>query len=133
MSDVKDWIKNCEGLRLHPYLDTVEKVTIAWGRNLENGISIDEAEFMFENDFNRTVKELSQYSWYLNQPQHVKDALINMNFNLGIHRLLGFKKMIMALIEKDYTTAAMEALDSKWAIQVGQRAKDIALMIRQGA
>jgi lysozyme len=87
---------------------------------------------MFDNDFARAEAELKQYSWYLIQPQHIKDALMNMNFNMGITRLLGFRKMIAALIDKNYNKAAREALDSKWATQVGQRAKDIALMIRQG-
>lgn len=87
---------------------------------------------MFDNDFARCQKELAQYSWYVDQPQNVKDALMNMNFNLGISRLLGFKKMITALVAKDYTKAAIEALNSKWSQQVGQRAKDVALMIRQG-
>lgn len=57
---------------------------------------------------------------------------MNMCFNLGISRLKGFKRMIVALEKKNYTVAAMEALDSKWSTQVGQRAKDIALMIREG-
>jgi lysozyme len=51
---------------------------------------------------------------------------------MGINRLLGFKKMIMALTVKDYTKAAIEALDSRWATQVGGRAQDVALMIRDG-
>lgn len=109
------------------------KVTIGYGRNIDdNGISPQEGNFLFDNDFDRCQRELSLFPWYANQPQNVQDALMNMCFNLGITRLLGFKKMIAALIDKDYTTAAMEALDSKWAKQVGQRAKDVAVMIRQG-
>lgn len=115
------------------YLDTVGKQTIGWGRNIEdNGISKEEADFMFDNDFARCQRELAPFPWYVNQPQNVQDALMNMCFNMGIGRLLGFKKMIVALTVKDYTKAAIEALDSKWAGQVGQRAKDVALMMRQG-
>lgn len=133
MKNLKDWIKHHEALRLQLYLDTVGKQTIGWGRNIEdNGISKEEADFMFDNDFARCQRELAPYPWYVNQPKNVQDALMNMCFNLGIGRLLGFKKMIMALTAKDYTKAAIEALDSKWAKQVGQRAKDVALMIRQG-
>lgn len=133
MSKVKEWIKKCEGYSSLPYHDTVDKITIGWGRNLDdNGISPDEAELMFENDFAKCISDLSRHAWYLVQPQNVKDAMINMCFNLGINRLLGFKKMIEALTNNDYTNASLEALNSKWAIQVGQRAKDIALMIRQG-
>ncbi len=130
---LKDWIKSCEGYESHPYLDTVGKVTIGYGRNIgDNGISLEEAQIMFNNDFARCQAELAPFDWYFDQPQNVQDALMNMCFNLGIHRLLGFSKMITALLSKDYTTAAIEALDSKWAQQVGQRAKDVAVMIRQG-
>jgi lysozyme len=133
MQDLKDWIKKCEGFRAFPYLDTVGKVTIGYGRNIDDlGISAAEAEFMLDNDLARCEKDLSQYSWYLIQPDNVKMALMNMCFNIGINRLTGFKKMITALINKDYTNAALEALDSKWATQVGQRAKDVAAMIREG-
>ena len=130
--EVVAWIKNYEGFQDHPYLDTRKHVNIGWGRNLENGISVDEAELMFQNDLNRSIKELEQYAWYQIQPQNVKNALINMNFNLGITKLIEFTHMITALINRDYTQAATEALNSDWAKEVGQRAKDIALMIRQG-
>jgi lysozyme len=132
MKEAKDWIKKCEGLKLDTYIDTTGNLTIGWGRNLKNGINLDEAELMFENDFNRTIEELQHYDWYVNQPEGVQQALINMNFNLGINRLLGFNKMIAALLEKDYTKAASEALNSTWSRQVQQRAKDIALMISEG-
>jgi len=126
------WIKKCEGLFLETYIDSLGHLTVGWGRNLENGIRLDEAELMFQNDLKQSVSELEGCAWYLIQPPHVKNALINMNFNLGIHKLSGFKKMITALEQKNYTVAAMEALDSLWAKQVVQRAKDVALMIRQG-
>ncbi len=87
---------------------------------------------MFENDFQRCLDDLIQYKWYTEQPDNIKNALMNMCFNLGINRLLGFKRMIAALEDNDYTKAAFEALNSKWANQVGDRAKDVALMIRQG-
>lgn len=132
MQDLKNWIKKYESLKLESYIDTTGHLTIGWGRNLENGISIDEAQLMFDNDFNRSVRELEEQDWYINQPEGVQHALINMNFNLGIAKLLGFKKMIAALIAKDYSKASLEALDSRWAKQVHGRAIDIALMIREG-
>lgn len=130
---LKTWIKHHEGYDDKPYICTAGKLTIGYGRNLQdNGISQDEAEYMLNNDFKRTEKDLLGCTWYINAPPTVKDALFNMCFNLGLPRLLGFRRMIAALIEKDYTKAAMEALDSKWAVQVGDRAKDVALMIREG-
>ena len=90
---------------------------------------------MLINDIDRCIYQLSAYPWYVHQPQHVQDALVNMCFNRDLSKLLtfrGFRKMIVALTTKNYTQAAIEALDSDWAQQVGQRAKDVALMIRQG-
>jgi lysozyme len=129
---LKDWIKKDEGLKLHPYLDTTGHNTIGWGRNLDNGINLDEAELMFENDFTQTINELNKYSWFFSQPPGVKNALINMNFNLGIARLIQFKEMITALEERDYTAAAKAALDSLWEKQVPNRAKEIAIMMGEG-
>jgi lysozyme len=132
MTDVKQWIKRCELLSLKIYTDTKGNPTIGWGRNLRKGISLDEAEFMFQNDFEQAITELETCNWYLPLPCGVKSALINMNFNLGLPKLLQFKKMISALIDKNYTLAAHEALNSIWAAEVGDRAKDIAVMIREG-
>lgn len=133
MDDLKAWIKKHEGFKAHPYLDSVGKLTIGWGRNLDdNGITLEEADYLFDNEFHQCFRELSVYPWFVDQPKYIKDALMDMCFNLGIKRLLGFKRMIIALAEQNYTKAALEALDSNWARQVGERAKDVALMMRQG-
>lgn len=128
-----DWIKHHEGYRRYVYKCPAGVQTVAFGRNLEAvGISPEEAEYLLNNDIKRCVEQLERYIWFTHQPRGVKDALINMCYNLGITRLLGFKRMIAALAVNDYRTAAIEALDSRWAEQVPERAKDIALMIRMG-
>ena len=63
-------------------------------------------------------------------PDSVQDALINLSFNMGIARLLQFKRMLLALKNKHWIKAADELLDSRYATQVGQRALDVAEMIR---
>lgn len=130
---LRAWLKHDEGYDNMPYICTAGKLTIGYGRNLQdNGISQDEADLMLENDMKRTEKDLLTCKWYIDAPPSVKDALFNMCFNLGLPRLLGFKKMIQAIKDKDYTKAAIEALDSKWATQVHGRAKAVAVMIREG-
>jgi lysozyme len=132
--DIKAWIQNYEGFNPFPYEDSVGKLTIGFGRNIEdNGLSYAEAQMLFDNDYRYCEMDLANHAWYVNQPDSVKAALMNMCFNLGMKRLLGFKKMLAALIDKDYTKAAIEALDSQWAKQVGQRAKDCALMLSEGS
>lgn len=126
-------IKGDEGLFLKPYFDSMHKLTIGWGRNIQDcGIHEDEAELMFQNDLNQTINELEHYEWFTSQPQGVKEALINMNFNLGITKLLEFKSMIHFLMIKDYGNAAVSALNSAWSKEVGHRATEIAAQIREG-
>lgn len=131
--DVQAWIKKHEKLKLSLYKDTVDKTTIGWGRNIQdNGISVDEAELMFQNDLKQCLSDLKKYDWYNNSPQHIKDCLLDMCFNLGIDRLLTFKNMLKYIEEKNYTQAAIQALNSKWAKQVKTRAIDVATVMRQG-
>jgi lysozyme len=54
-----------------------------------------------------------------------------MALNLGWPRLSAFRNMLAALQAMDYATAAREALDSKWAKQVGARAERIAALYRE--
>jgi lysozyme len=61
-----------------------------------------------------------------------QEALVNMCFNLGFTRLMKFSKMMAAMAEGKYSLAASEALDSRWAKQVGNRSKDIAHMLDFG-
>jgi lysozyme len=133
MTKLQEWIKKCEGFHPNPYLDMSGKLRIGFGREITyEGITIAEAEMMFNNDFARCQKELYPHVWFMHQPLNVQFALINMWFSLGILRLTSFKKMIAAINEKNYTQASLEVLDSKWALQVGDRAKQVAVMIREG-
>lgn len=130
---VSCWIAEHESLRLTPYRCSAGKVSIGFGRNIEErGISKEEAYFMLRNDVALCIAELSELFWFNIQPNGVKKALINMCYNLGLPKLVKFEKMIGALRRKDYDRAAKEALDSLWAKQVGKRAQDIANVIRKG-
>lgn len=126
---IQAWIKTDEGLKLEAYVDTTGNLTIGWGRNLKDGIRADEAELMFQNDLKQALNELLDQSWFPSLPTNVKNALINMNFNLGIEKLLEFKDMIEALKSKNYRAAAQAALDSLWAKELPKRAKEVAVMI----
>ena len=117
-----------EGVRLKPYLDTVGKTTIGIGRNLtDNGITAAEAKVLLQNDLFRVANELDRVApWWREMSQVRQNALVNMAFNLGLPRLLTFKKMMLALENGNFETAWAEAMGSKWAAQVGERANRIA-------
>jgi lysozyme len=131
MTDIQLWIKDCEGLRLFPYTDTTGHLTIGYGHNLSQGITQEMAEFIFQCDYKQVTIDLGHFNWYIKQPQNVKNALINMCFNMGLSKLLRFKDMISALEKGDRTAASIAALDSVWAKQVPNRAKDVAVMMRE--
>lgn len=112
-----------EGMRLKPYKDSVGKLTIGVGRNLDdNGISDAEAQHLLRNDVNQAMRECMGIPCFshLNAPRQA--VLVNMCFNIGLSRLMGFKKMLAALDAKNYQEAGVQMMDSKWAKQVGIRA-----------
>ncbi|KXB08575.1 hypothetical protein AKJ59_00775 [candidate division MSBL1 archaeon SCGC-AAA385M02] len=134
VSRLRDQLKRHEGFRGKPYEDTTGHTTIGYGRNLEaNPLSKSEASLMLENDIIRTYNELiKRLPWILDLNRVRQEALINMAFNLGVGGLLRFKKMLKALREEEYSQAGAEALASKWAEQVGNRATEIAFQIKRG-
>lgn len=134
LDSLKSELIRDEDLKLKPYTDTKGKVTIGIGRNLDDvGLSTEEAHYLCENDIGRVLSDLDRnMPWWRNLSENRQRALANMVFNLGWPRFAGFQKMIAALGDDDYERAAAEALDSKWAGQVGPRADRIAAMIREG-
>jgi lysozyme len=122
----KDLILKHEGLRLKPYRDTVGKLTIGVGRNLDDvGISEDEAMYILENDIKRCENELREiFENFDEMPENVRIVLIDMIFNLGKNRFLQFKKMIAAIKEGDFKRAAKEAKNSRWCRQVKSRCEE---------
>ena len=136
MNNLQRLLIKHEGMRLKPYEDVLtEDITIGVGRNLDSlGLTEDEVMYLLTNDIVRCDKELlHNFKWYSEMCRARQDAMINLCFNLGITRLLTFKKALQAMADKDYVKAADEFLDSKWATQVGSnRSDDIACMIRTG-
>jgi len=129
-----DDLRRDEGVRQFPYMDTVGKLTIGVGRNLVDvGLSSEEIDYLLANDISRTIHTAKGSIYFFSQLNEARQrALINMGFQLGLNGLLKFKKMLKSMAEDDFETAAMEALDSKWAKQTPMRAARIAEQIRSG-
>lgn len=127
-------LKRHEGLRLKPYRCTAGKLTIGYGRNLDDkGISEYEAELMLASDIHEVQDALTKrLPVYILLDPVRKDVLANMAFNLGVAGLLKFKNMITALESGDYDAASRHMLDSRWAKQVGSRAGELARQLRKG-
>ncbi len=128
------FLKRHEGVRLFPYTDTVGKLTIGVGRNLTDcGISGDEAEYILKNDIDRAIHDLEFHlPWHKNLSEDRQMVLVDMCFNLGVSRLLGFKKALAFMESGDYEKAGDEMFASKWAGQIGHRAVELVEMMREG-
>jgi lysozyme len=121
-----DQIKRHEGLKLKPYKCTAGKLTIGYGRNLEDrGIDKDEAEQMLLRDMCEAEEKLFDKGLLDGLNDARKAVLINMCFQLGITGLLKFEKMIAAIDRKEWEVAAKEMLASRWANQTPNRAKEL--------
>jgi lysozyme len=120
-----------EGFRLKPYVDTEGKLTVGVGRNLtDKGLSKDEALQMLRNDLAEFEEALSiQFIWFKSLSEVRKMVMVSMAFNLGMKGLFTFKKFLAAMANGNWVQAGHEMLDSKWALQVGQRSKDLSIMI----
>lgn len=130
----KHYTKRFEGLRLKPYTCPAGKLTIGYGHNLDdNGITEDIAVRLLDADLMTAEREVRQrftHFYKLNEARQF--VLVDMAFNMGIAKLMTFKKMFAALAKDEYPTAAREMLNSKWAVQVGNRAKALAEIMKSG-
>lgn len=134
LSDLAADLNRDEGLRLKPYRDTVGKLTIGIGRNLDDvGISEAEAEYLLQQDIDRTMADMDRLMpWWRGLDDTRKRVLINMGFNLGVPGLMKFKNTLAAVKEGRYTDAADGMLDSLWARQTKGRAIRLARAMRLG-
>lgn len=127
-----------EGFRSCAYQDSEGYWTIGHGILIDKrvkgaGITREESRWLMQRRLDRAEIELSKaLPWVDELPEGVKRGLLNMAYNLGVPRLLKFKRMLTALKHREWQTAAAEALDSKWARQVGPRSARIAKLIRGG-
>lgn len=131
---LEDQLIRDEDLRLKPYKDSVGKLTIGVGRNLDDvGISRQEAMNLLANDIEHASAQLrTQLPWTISLDEVRRGALINMTFNMGIGGLMQFKKFLTACSMADWETAAAEMLDSEWSKQVGPRAHRLSVQIETG-
>ena len=140
---LKEEITADEGCVLEVYKDHLGYPTIGVGHLIQEtdeeygmgvGTPITQTrcdELLFK-DLNIVLEECEDrfHNNWRDWPEEVKLIIANMAFNLGLTRLVKFKKMFAALNEGDYKTASEEGMDSKWAKQVYNRAKRLMNRLR---
>jgi len=123
-----------EGLRLSMYRDSLGIETIGVGHNLrDKPISNSAAMAILEDDLIDARDGLfTALPWVEELNEARRNVLINMSFNLGIKGLLGFTNMLTLINLGDYRRASEAMLKSKWAVQTGKRAKELANIMLTG-
>lgn len=154
-SNFLDKLIDHEGMVLTVYKDSLGIDTIGIGRNLkdrgisreeldyldipnmevvyEHGISEADARYLALNDIAIVENELCRVHTCVENLDSVRQlVLMDMAFNMGVPRLCKFKLMWNAIHEENFETASREMLDSKWARQVGRRAKILSDAMASG-
>lgn len=144
-----------EGMVLTVYQDTLGIDTIGIGRNLKDrgispeelaymdipnmaivyteGINEADARYLAMNDIKIVENELSQVHKCVENLDAVRQLiLMDMAFNMGVPRLCKFKKMWNAIHEGNFNAASLEMMDSRWARQVGSRARKLSDAMKSG-
>jgi lysozyme len=128
---IVEMLKRDEGLRLKLYRDHDRVWTVGYGRNMSaRGLSEAEALYLLQNDIRACQLELdTNLRWWrlLNAPRQA--AMVSLCYNLGIYGLLDFRAALRAMEAGKYKDAARQFLHSKWAKQVGKRARRITDLI----
>lgn len=133
MNDAIDLLRLNEGYRRHPYTCTAGKLTIGYGRNLDDvGIDPEEALYLLNRDIERARAVLRMESYWLDLGDVRQAVLLDMCVNMGWPRLQLFRRMRQALRMAEYHRAAAEMVDSAWYEQVGQRSRRLVEMMRTG-
>jgi lysozyme len=124
-----------EGYKYEIYLDHLGYPTMGVGhlitaKDEEHGqevgtpVSEERIRECLDQDIDIVCSELDRNeSWWRNLDDNRQRIMANMCFNLGYPRLSGFKRFLAAVQTSQWETAAVEMMDSKWATQVGDRAK----------
>ena len=131
MSLIKQ-IKEHEGFRSSVYQCTEGYDTIGYGFAIKD-LKLDEdiAELILIRKLGELQDRISHtFGWFYNSPDVVKDVVTNMCYQLGISGFSKFKKTIYLIETEQYEEASVEKLDSLWAKQTPNRAKELSEEIR---
>ena len=135
MDKLLESVKKHEGYRNKVYLDTLNKRTVGVGHLCvedfwEDGKEYDEDFLMgiLEKDLQSAIDQADDMCSNLTISDDAKIIIIEMIFQLGGTGVSKFRKMWQALQQDppDYAEASVQMLDSRWAKQTPNRAKEMA-------
>ena len=132
MKDLLNRIKHHEGFRSRVYKCTEGFDTIGYGfaiKDLE--MNEDIAEEILLQKLEELIKRVrARFDWLDSVPHEVQGVLVEMSYQMGLSNVRKFKKALHAMQMLQWKKAADEMLDSRWAKQTPNRAKELSDIIR---
>ena len=131
--NVIDSIKKHEGYVGIVYKDSLGIDTIGYGFAIKD-LELDEdiCEIILERKITQLIDRINnKFSWYKYMPQEIKDIVTEMCYQLGVTGFSKFKKTIAYLQDKKWEEASVEMLDSLWARQTPNRAKEMSDRVKK--
>ncbi len=125
-------IKKHEGFRSTVYECTEGYETIGYGFAIKD-LKLDEdiAELILVRKLADLVARIKQtFPWTKDAPEEIQDVVVDMCYQLGVNGFSKFKKTIYLLETEQYEEASTEMLDSLWAKQTPNRAKELSEEVR---
>ena len=129
-------VKDHEGYRNKVYLDTLNKRTVGVGHLCVEDFWEDDKEYeekflmtILEHDLQTAIKgaeDLIQEHGCSDIDDLAKELIVEMVFQLGKTGVSKFRNMWKHLSALEYSLAASEMLDSRWAKQTPNRANNMA-------
>lgn len=83
-------------------------LSIAVGVNLETGLDDAEIDWLSQHRLAKVAAQLAGYSWYAALDEVRQSVCLDLAFNQGLHGLLKYPRMIAALSQQNWISAANE-------------------------
>ena len=131
--NLKESIKKHEGYVASVYKDSLGIDTIGYGFAIKD-LELDEdiCDIILDRklkDLNNSIK--IKFDWYKYMPPEIKDIVTEMCYQLGVTGFSKFRKTIAYLQNKEWKNASIEMLDSRWAKQTPNRAKETSNRVKK--
>ena len=132
MKDLLDSIKHHEGFVEHVYDDSLGIPTIGYGFAIKDLVLEEDLcdEILLRKLRILGKSVIGKFPFFDSLPSDCKTVLMEMCYQLGVTGVSKFKKALKAMEDGDWEKAADEMLDSKWAKQTPNRAKEMSNIIR---
>ena len=133
---LKKRIKKNEGFSLKPYKDQLGFTTIGFGHLIlpkeqhliKKSITKKNLEKLFINDFNNALSDFNLKLSSVASNRKDSELLIEMIFQMGLSRVLKFRKLLYHMKKRKKHLVCFEMMNSLWYKQTPNRVKNLIII-----